>query len=280
MLRIARAVLYAVVPAELLLAVLLLSGVPVPGPVLAVAEPAVGAVLLLEVAVLLRLFRAARRGGAGRRAALRAAADRLVPEQVRRVLAFDLKGMASLVLWVLRRRDGVPARAVAVPYAGEQSALILVMLFVMTVETVVVEVLLRGLGVAAGLRTVILVLDLYGILFALAFAAACATRPHVVSAGELRVRFGAFFDLRVPRELISSVRLSRVYNEPGMVTVEGGRLGVAVSSQTNVVVELTGPVTIVRPLGRRAEVTTVRFFADDPGAALSALRPLRQPAAP
>ncbi|WP_113701875.1 hypothetical protein [Nonomuraea lactucae] len=81
--------------------------------------------------------------------------------------------------------------------------------------------------------------------------------------------------MRVPRELISSARLSRNYNEKSMVSVADGRLAVAVSSQTNVVVELAVPVTVVRPLGRRAEVSVIRFFADEPGAALNALRSTR-----
>jgi hypothetical protein len=34
----------------------------------------------------------------------------------------------------------------------------------------------------------------------------------------------------------------------------------------------------LRPLGRRAEPRTIRFFADDPAAALGALPPLREPA--
>lgn len=45
------------------------------------------------------------------------------------------------------------------------------------------------------------------------------------------------------------------------------------TSQTNVVVELTEPVIVVRPLGRRAEATTIRFFTDTPDAVLNALRP-------
>jgi hypothetical protein len=68
---------------------------------------------------------------------------------------------------------------------------------------------------------------------------------------------------------------AEVSNESGMVTVANGRLGVAVSSQTNVIVELTEPITVIRPLGRRAEATTIRFFADTPGTALNALRPLQ-----
>ncbi|MGW5162522.1 hypothetical protein ACWEPN_44220, partial [Nonomuraea wenchangensis] len=70
MLRFSRAALYAVVPAELLFAVLLVSGVSLPLPVVAVAEVAVAAVLVLEAVTAYRLFAAARRGGADRRAAV------------------------------------------------------------------------------------------------------------------------------------------------------------------------------------------------------------------
>jgi DNA-binding transcriptional MerR regulator len=91
------------------------------------------------------------------------------------------------------------------------------------------------------------------------------------AGGSLRVRYGAFFDLRIPRHLISSVRRARPFDESGMVTVREGRLAVAVSSQTNVVVELTGEVPVTRPLGGRGMATMVCFFADDPAAAVAAL---------
>ncbi|WP_433464781.1 hypothetical protein [Spirillospora sp. CA-128828] len=51
-----------------------------------------------------------------------------------------------------------------------------------------------------------------------------------------------------------------------MVKVRDERLSVAVAAQTNVVVELREPMEIVRPLGGRSVVRTIRFFADEPGA--------------
>lgn len=272
MLRAARAALFAVVPLEMLLVVLLVSGVPLPGPVIVVAELVVASMLVLEAVTAYRLFRAERRSGADRRAALRATFHLLVPVQVRRLVGFELKGLASVALWIARRRDGVPPGATPAPYAREQASIQLVLLFVMIVETVGIELLLRALDVPSGLRVAVLVADVYGIVYVLMLAAASVTRPHVVTAGELRIRSGVHFDLRVPRELISSVRLSRNYNESGMITVADRRLSVVVSSQTNVVVELTEPVTVVRPLGRRAEATTIRFFTDTPDALLTALR--------
>lgn len=273
LLRIARAALFAVVPAELLIVVLLVAGISVPGPLTALAEVAVTAVSVLVAAVACGLFRAGRRGGADRRTALRATVDRLLPEQVHRIMAFDLKGMVSLILWVTRRRDGVPPGATAVSYWREQLSTLLLFLFAMAVETVALDLLLRGIHAPAGLRNVILVIDLYGLLFGLAVGAGYVTRPHVVTADELRIRYGAFFDLRVPRGQIASVRLVRNFNEEGMIKVAGERLSVAASAQTNVLVELTEPITVVRPLGRRAEARVIHFFADTPKAVLDALTP-------
>ncbi|MEU8386184.1 hypothetical protein [Streptosporangium sp. NPDC048865] len=280
MLGIARAALFAVIPLEMLIVILLVSGVPLPGPVIVVAELVVVSVLVLEAVTAYRLFRAGRRGGAGRRAALVATYHGLVPVQVRRIMGFELKGLVSVGQWLARRRDGVPPGATAAPYAREQASIQLAFLAVMIVETAGIELLLRALDVPYGLRVAVLVADVYGIVYVLMLAAASVTRPHVVTAGELRVRSGVYLDVRVPRDLISSVRLSRNHNESGMITVKGSRLGVVVSSQTNVVVELTGPLTVVRPLGARAEVTTIRLFTDTPDVLLNALRPTPHPSAP
>ncbi|HEX4814072.1 MAG TPA: hypothetical protein VFV66_15120 [Nonomuraea sp.] len=189
-----------------------------------------------------------------------------------RVLGFELKGLASIGLWVVRRRHGVPRGAVAVTYAKEQGFTLGLMVFAMAVETVVVDLLLVATGVPAWVRFTVLVADVYGLVFGGMLAAACATRPHVVTGAELRVRYAAYLDVRVPRELIAAVRVSRDDNESRMVSVEDGRLRVAVGSRTNVVVELTEPVAFVRPLGRRATAGTIHFFADRPEAAVTALR--------
>ncbi|TDD14635.1 hypothetical protein [Nonomuraea diastatica] len=190
-----------------------------------------------------------------------------------RVLGFEVKGLASAGLWIVRRRHGVPPGASAVTYAKEQTFVLALMLFAMAIETVVVDLLLVAVGVPGWLRYTVLIADLYGLLFGVLLAAACATRPHVITDDELRIRYAAYFDVRVPLDRIVSVRTGRNLNEDRMVSVADGQLGVAVASQTNLTVELAGPVTVVRPLGRRAEVTSIRFFADDPEAVLAALRP-------
>jgi hypothetical protein len=192
-------------------------------------------------------------------------------ELVRRILGFDLNGMVSLALWVARRKHGVPSGATAISYSRAQTATMLLFLFATVVELVGAELVLRAIDAPVGLRTVILVIDGYSILVVLAVVAACITRPHVVSPDQLRIRYGAFFDLRIPREQIATVRHRRNFNERGMVKVDDDRLAAAVSAQTNLVIELTEPITAIRPLGRRVQVRTIRFFADDPTAAVKAL---------
>jgi hypothetical protein len=204
-LRAARGVLYAIVPVELLVFVLLISGVALPRTLVIAGEAAVLAALLLEFAVAGRLAMAARRNGAGWRAAFRSV-EQVLPDPVRRIVAFDTKGLVSLAMFVARRRHGVPAGAVGVAYSRGQLSLQLSFLFAMVVETAAVEMLLRGVKAPEGLRMVVLVVDLYSILIVLAVIA-------------------------VPDEC---------------------RRG------------LHEPVTVVRPLGKRAEARTLRFFADDP----------------
>ncbi|MGW0227225.1 hypothetical protein ACWDWO_02830 [Actinopolymorpha singaporensis] len=201
----------------------------------------------------------------------------VIPVPVRRLMSFDLRGMVSIALWIARRRDGVPAGAFAVSYARAQTPVTALFLFFMVIELFALEVVLRALHAPVVLRSVILLIDAYTVVAVLAMIAAAITRPHVVTAQEVRIRYGAFFDLRVPRDRIAAVRRAGNHNERGMVTVADDKLAVAVSSQTNLVLDLTEPVTVVRPLGRQARVRTVRFFADDPVAAHAALRPAAEP---
>jgi hypothetical protein len=192
--------------------------------------------------------------------------------RVHRVVGFDLRGMVSLWLLVARRRHGVPAGAAAVSYSRAQTPLMLVFLGVMVAELVAVDLLLRALGAPDVLRRAFLFVDGYSILIVLAVVAAGVTRPHVVSAAEVRIRYGAFFDLRIPRERVAAVRRVRNHDESRIFTFADGEAAIAVSSQTNVELELDPPVTAVRPLGGTAEIRKLRFFADDPEAAMTLLK--------
>ncbi|MFF8912796.1 hypothetical protein ACF08M_05575 [Streptomyces sp. NPDC015032] len=246
----------------------LMAEVRIPGAVLFAAEALVVGAAGFEGVVLWRLWLADRRAGAGRREAMGAALRTVVPEQVRRLLAHEVRGLHSLGLWVLRRRHAVPEGALALPYTGPQTATMYGLVFVAVVETVMLALLIPWPVVHA----VSLVLDVYGVVLALALHAACVTRPHVVGAdGALRIRYGVLFDLRVPAGAIAAARVERRYPEGWLRVDADGVLDLVVGGQTTVTVELVSPVPFVRPLGKRGWARTVRFHVDDPGGTVAAL---------
>ncbi|MFG2623881.1 hypothetical protein [Streptomyces sp. NPDC048473] len=267
--RIARYAVGAVPAVELGLGGCLLAGVRIPGAVLLGAEALVVAALGFEGVVLWRLWLVGRRAGAGRREAVGAALRTVVPEKVRRLVAHEVRALHSLGLWVLRRRHAVPEGALAVPYTGPQTAMVYGLVFVALVETVMLALLIPWPVV----HRVLLVLDVYGVVLVLGFHAACVTRPHVVDVdGALRIRYGGLFDLRVPAGMVAGARVERRYPEGGPVRLGAdGVLDLVVGGQTTVTVELVSAVAFVRPLGKRGSARTVRFHADDPGAAVAAL---------
>ncbi|MFJ9028623.1 hypothetical protein ACIRQP_08875 [Streptomyces sp. NPDC102274] len=268
-----------VVVGEIVLVGCLLAGVAVPAPVLLGAEAVVLTLFALEAVVLRRHYARARRTGAARRDALAAAVRTGVPEPVRRLLAHEIRGFASLGRWVARRTHGVREGDHAAPYTGPQTAMMYGLLFVAVVETVALAVLIPWPVV----HRILLVLDVYTVLMVLALHAGCVTRPHVVGAdGSLRIRYGSLLDLSVEAARIASVHVDRRYpRSGGLITFDpahDGVLDLAVGGQTTVRVELTEPVTFVRPLGRRERARVVRFHADAPAALVKALDQALRPA--
>lgn len=168
----------------------------------------------------------------------------------------------------------------AASYSREQTPAMAALLFVSVLETVAVDLLLRRVGLPGPPRLVILALDASSALAVLGVMVSCARRPHIVSPDGLRLRYGRLFALDVPAALIASARVERRYDEKRLVRVSDGELTLAVSSQTNLVVELRGPIEVPRPrrpwsADRPAEaVRRVRFFADDPAATLRAVAAL------
>ncbi|WP_335931993.1 hypothetical protein [Streptomyces sp. PTD5-9] len=267
--RAARCAAAAGVAVELVWAGCRTAGVRVPEAVAVGAAVLLVAVFGFECAVLGRLWWAARRAGAGRRAALGAVVREAVPGPVRRLVAHEARSLGSLGPWLLRKRHGVPEGTLAAAYTGPQTALVYGLLFVALVETLVLALVIPWPVVHA----VVLVLDGYGVVFVLAFHASCVTRPHVVEpGGGLRIRYGALFDLRVPAGTVAAARVDRRSPEGGPLRVGAdGVLDLAVGGQTTVTVELADPVDFVRPWGKRGRARTVRFHADDPGAVVAAL---------
>lgn len=164
--------------------------------------------------------------------------------------------IASLGRWVARRPDGV-GEGRGFGYARGQAAMLFGFAFVCVVETVGMSVLLRDWPLT---HRVVLVLDVYTVVFLIGLYAACVTRPHVLDSTALRVRNGAHVDLRIPLENVTSVRRElRATHESAE-----GELNLPVGAQTEVTLELAFPVRHFTFLGREQAVHLVRLHADDP----------------
>ncbi len=197
---------------------------------------------------------------------------------LKRLTVHEFKAFHSLGLWIARRRHEVGPGAHAAGYTQAQTALIFGFLFVAVVETVVLLFLIPWPLVHA----MVTFIDVYGVIQILGLHAACVTRPHVAQAdGSLRLRYGALFDLRIQAEDIASVRVDRRYPQSKHFQLsEDGVLDVVIGGQTTVTVELTEPVSFVRPLGSHGRARVFRFNADDPGALVAALRQARTAPSP
>jgi len=193
-----------------------------------------------------------------------------VPTPVRRLARHELVLWTSLLRWIARRPPhGVGEGDAAIAYAGGQAAVAYVLLFVSVVETVTLAYLIPWPLVDHA----VLAVDLWGCFFILALQASCVVRPHVVSVdGSLRVRYGALIDIHVPADRIASVRVERRFPAGHLLQLgEDGTVDLILGAQTTVTVELSEPVAFVRPLGKPAQARTLRFYADEPRAAVAAL---------
>ncbi|MFF1870297.1 hypothetical protein [Kitasatospora herbaricolor] len=240
-------------PAQLVLAVCLISRVPIPGTALLGGMVLLLVLLGAEMHVWLRL----RRHGLSRREAL----VQLVPEPVLRFVAHELRIMASLVRWSARRRHGVNGAAAVFSHGRDQAITMYSFTFACVVETVVVSFLLVCWPVV---HAVFLVVDVYTVLFVLGLHAASVTRPHVLADGALRIRQAAHVDVLVPLDQIASVRRETLFTHEK----RDGELNLPIGSQTSVTLVLTEVVNVPRFLGAPRLVKVIRLHADDPQALL------------
>ena len=184
-----------------------------------------------------------------------------------RALRHEISTWCSLGRWVARRPDVGPG-GTPFAYRGPIVAPIVVLTVVSVIEVVAVDMVLAPWPVP---RRILLVLGIWGALFMLGLLASVTVRPHVVAPSGLRIRHGASLDVHVPWDAVASAGRLRRSGDGRTVQLVGDALHVLVSGQT------TGVVTLHRPVpatirGTRAEVTELRFHADDAAGMVAAIR--------
>lgn len=169
--------------------------------------------------------------------------------------------MKSLWWWLRRRRVGVGPDDVAVDYSRGQVRTMLVLCGVVVVESVAVGLLVRWPWLH--------VLDAFALTVVLSIAAGFAVHPHVVGRDDLLLRDGGRFAVSVPLDAIAFVHACWGSHTGRPRRIDGEELILSVANQTDVVVELSRPVEVRKPDG---VVTRIRFRAEDPDAAVAAIR--------
>ena len=178
-----------------------------------------------------------------------------------------MRGVACALLLRLRgRQDGVPDGATAIAYGRDERVTDKALLAVSLVELVAVHLLLPWPLV----RLVLLVVSALGCLLLLALLADTTVRPHVLATHGLRLRAGSAVDVTVPLDAVAGVALRRA-DAARRVALDGDALVLGSGGQTQVELELSRslPVRAGRVSGT---ARVVRFSADDPAAAVAAVR--------
>jgi hypothetical protein len=127
-------------------------------------------------------------------------------------------------------------------------------------------------------RTVLLVLGVLSALWFLGLLAALHAYPHTVDREALRLRWASFHDHRVPTSSIGSVRrVRRTWGDRSTGAVVDRALVVDVDGETDVLVGLVEPVLLDPGRHGPTAVPAVAFRADDPAAAVVAIRSAADP---
>jgi hypothetical protein len=190
---------------------------------------------------------------------------------VRLLVDLEIGVWRSLALFVTRRRPGQGPGAAAFPYAKEVTPILLAFVFVSVLELPVFHLLVPWEAVRTGL----LVLGVWGLLWMLGYAAGMRVFPHVVDDRGLRLRRGPTVDVLVPWAAIADVRAERdrvATDRLQVVGAPGERVAMLpMLKQTRVRVDLREPVTAHGPDGPEA-VVVVKLYADDAPGLVAACR--------
>jgi len=154
---------------------------------------------------------------------------------LRWLVVTEVNGWKSLFFLLTRRVPGRRAGMLTFGYAKELGPVMGAIIFGSTLELVVVHLLLPW----ETIRLIADIVSLWGLLWMFGYLASVIVHPHLLGPDEMRVRYGASVDIRIPWGDVAAVRARR-----------GGAGSVAVMNRTNVEVAL-----------KRGE--SVRLFADD-----------------
>lgn len=277
--KVLRWVPFVVVGVEL---ILLLSGVLTLAQatlIIATVEIALVFMLVIEFAALRAGFRRARRAGGSRSQAMSAALEYALPKPVAGMILQEFRVFGALFSVFRRNHDRPdPGYSETISYRRGLRTLVVVLIAVSAVLGLVAALFIP----IPWLRWLLVALAAYWVLASVGYGSLMRINPHLAGPREIRLRLGKTVDVGVPAVGIDDVRLEAHTGERKSYVVSDDTLVVAVMGKTNVAVRLNEPVVLEPKRVSVFEDATdtpdvvryVRFFADDPQQAVTALRAL------
>lgn len=179
------------------------------------------------------------------------------------VIRYEIGMWVSLYRWVFRRPRKLPAGARSFGYAGLVRPVMIAFIVVSAIEIPIAHLILPWPAV----RSVVLFLGVYGLLWMIGFMASLRVNPHVVEEGGLRIRNGVTTDFLIPWSAIEAVRASTrtVHGRSTQVEHAGSAavLHLAIANQTNVDVIFREPTVVPVKKTGGEPVTELRFAVED-----------------
>ncbi|MGW7259342.1 hypothetical protein [Streptomyces sp. NPDC054834] len=215
-------------------------------------------IVLTELALAARAYKASRNRGADGQEALNQALSTVLPSPVAKAVGMEFGLFRALWRWI-RRKPDAPEGHEVLTYGSEIKPIMWAMVFVVPLEILAVEFLVPWSVV----RIVLLVVSIYGTLWVLGFIAALSIRPHIVGDGKMVLRFAHFVQIVIPLDRIESVRTSRHSGYRRAVQIDDGVLAMTIGDSTTLSVTLREPYPVAPKPGKPLqEVREIRFAAD------------------
>lgn len=227
-------------------------------------EVLLAGVIVAELVAFRRGYRRARAAGVPRSTAASAGLTAALPAPI----VWFLRAEAGIAhaLWRAVRRRSRPDGGTALPYTDRIAVMLWTTVGIGVVETAVVHLLVPW----PTLRWVLLVLSGYGLLWLVGLVCSLRQHPHVLGDAELVLRFAHLRGTRVPLDGLVAARRDVRTGHRHNVERLGGTLSLSVAGETSVELAFDPPVE-VEVRGGSGRYDTVRFFADDPRAAVRLL---------
>jgi len=200
--------------------------------------------------------------------------DLLMHPVARRAIVGEVRMLSTLPTALLRRLRAPRGEEFACHRGSHEFGLAIALLPAMLAEGAAVHLLLPDSWfwpqVALG------VLHVYGMVMILSWALGERTHPHRLRDGELELRGGQLYRVRVAVSQIEAVEIAgrRQGQRTGLV-LDDGPARLVVSGRTDLLLRFSAPARLERPLGEPLHISELAVAVDDPASLVAAVEAAR-----